>query len=836
MDRQHNVLERARDLRALRDSSVERLRDLYATQDRRQCEVLRLTATELLEMYSSRKTSPAAALAAYAARIRRIGARLGALAETCFHIEPALSVTSAGPSDTLPFKFPHGILAGIPISVKEEYIVTGTVSTCGLAWKAGDRPSGAHGALVALLVQQGALPIVRSNVPQLLMSSESDSFWGRAVNPWDAHRMPGGSSGGEGALLASQCSPLGIGTDIAGSVRIPALACGLVAFRPTPERVTCMGLASIGRPHTRAEEVEAGHSDSTGGEATCSGAPRDESEGFAVLAADDEAEGQNLVSGAPGPMARCVDDLALVMRCWLPDFSVRAPDGGRAVGLWDADPTVPHMPWDMDIYLGLSKPRYCPLGQPLPTRAPPAQAAAAWAGAPVQLSQPLSAHAPSFPPGPHEDPHTHSQQAPGVHYYNARHLHSHPPMGSAHAQAHGAPRSSIDGGVQLRVGYYTTDGWFEPAPACERAVHEAAAALQEAGHGVIPWDPRHHGVDLPRAALAYGVLVGADAIQEMRAALHGEAPNPLYRRFLALGRIPDAFGIRSAVAALFRAAGLHRWGDIIMATRRRSLLDAWEWHRQRETAKTALLRGMTAAGIDVLLSPGLGTPAWRHGQVDDLEWATSYAWLWNYLHLPAGVVPVTTVAPDEQRYYDDSELPAYQRDGIAAAAREALRDSTGLPVGVHLSGLRDEVVLRAMRELEGSLRRLREEGEAEARARRGSAGGGEAETTGGDDADAAGGRWDPRRGCPEARVRAAVATAQALGLTESASTGFVAKGGYRARVTMLVDGWFPLAVALTRGLAKSVGQACGCGRSHNPSQLQAHRQGGAAPTGRDHDS
>lgn len=75
--------------------------------------------------------------------------------------------------------------------------------------------------IVKTLKDAGAIPIVRSNVPQLLMLPESDNaLFGNAVNPWDPTRTPGGSSGGEGALIAARCSPLGVGTDIGGSIRI----------------------------------------------------------------------------------------------------------------------------------------------------------------------------------------------------------------------------------------------------------------------------------------------------------------------------------------------------------------------------------------------------------------------------------------------------------------------------------------------------------------------------------------------------------------------------------------------------------------------------------------
>jgi Asp-tRNA(Asn)/Glu-tRNA(Gln) amidotransferase A subunit family amidase len=263
-------------------------------------------------------------------------------------------------------------------------------------------------------------------------------------------------------------------------------------------------------------------------------------------------------------------------------------------------------------------------------------------------------------------------------------------------------------------------------------VLEAAAALAAAGHDVVPWDPAARaGVDLRAAALGYGALVGSDSIAEMKAATQGEALNrQLYGRFAAMARIPTALGIRRALGAALRALGYPRLADILHATRVLSMRDSWRWNAERKCAKDALVDGMRAAGLHALLSPGMGTPAWPHGAVANLEAATSYAWVWNYFHFPAGVVPVTTVREDECYY----EAPRSQQDCIARAAAAAMRGAMGLPVGVQLCGLpwQDELVLRAMRELEAAL-------DAQ-------------------DGGSAAGRWR-QRGCPEQRVQAAVAAA-----------------------------------------------------------------------------
>ncbi|KAK7688079.1 hypothetical protein QCA50_008449 [Cerrena zonata] len=92
--------------------------------------------------------------------------------------------------------------------------------------------------LVEILYELGAVPFVRTNVPQTLIWGEtSNHVFGRTTNPWNRYMTPGGSSGGEGALLALKGSPLGVGTDIGGSVRIPSAMCSLYTLRPSYERL-----------------------------------------------------------------------------------------------------------------------------------------------------------------------------------------------------------------------------------------------------------------------------------------------------------------------------------------------------------------------------------------------------------------------------------------------------------------------------------------------------------------------------------------------------------------------------------------------------------------------
>ncbi len=136
----------------------------------------------------------------------------------------------------------RGPLHGVPVTIKDNLDVEGLATTLGVKRRAGWVAS-RDAAVVAALRDLGAVVIGKSNVPQLLLSMEtSNRLHGATNHPLDAERVPGGSSGGEAALVAAGVSPLGIGTDIGGSVRIPSAWCGVVGLKPTDGRWSSRGV------------------------------------------------------------------------------------------------------------------------------------------------------------------------------------------------------------------------------------------------------------------------------------------------------------------------------------------------------------------------------------------------------------------------------------------------------------------------------------------------------------------------------------------------------------------------------------------------------------------
>jgi amidase len=132
---------------------------------------------------------------------------------------------------------PFGPLHGLPISLKDTFKIRGYDSSIGVAALCF-KPSTDNSALVEQLLSLGAVLYCKTNIPQTMMALDShNNIFGRVRNPAHKDLTPGGSSGGEGALICLHGSPLGIGTDVGGSIRIPALCNGLYGIKPSHGRV-----------------------------------------------------------------------------------------------------------------------------------------------------------------------------------------------------------------------------------------------------------------------------------------------------------------------------------------------------------------------------------------------------------------------------------------------------------------------------------------------------------------------------------------------------------------------------------------------------------------------
>jgi amidase len=202
-------------------------------------ELLQLSATGQAALIRQRKISSRELIAAHLEQIRRINPALNA-AVRVFEDEAVAEASTADAAIARGELI--GPLHGVPFTIKDSIELAGRVCTAGTLGRKAATPSQEDATLVHRLRSAGAIPIAKTNLPDLLFAFESDNLiFGATNNPYDSTRTSGGSSGGEAALIAACGSPLGLGSDAAGSVRLPAAFCGIAGIKPTSGRLPRTG-------------------------------------------------------------------------------------------------------------------------------------------------------------------------------------------------------------------------------------------------------------------------------------------------------------------------------------------------------------------------------------------------------------------------------------------------------------------------------------------------------------------------------------------------------------------------------------------------------------------
>ncbi|HEX8053647.1 MAG TPA: amidase [Thermoleophilaceae bacterium] len=233
---------------------------------------------ELAAAIRAGEVSSRDAVEAHIEQIERVNPRINAVVVERFaeaRAEAAAAderIAAAGPDEELP------PLLGVPCTIKESLSLAGLPQSAGVVARA-DRPCERSSTVVERILAAGAIPLGLTNTSELTLWVETENrLYGRTRNPYDSSRTAGGSSGGEGAAIGSGASPLGLGTDFAGSIRLPAFFNGVFGHKPS------VGLVPM-----------TGHYPAAGG----ASAP------FAVA----------------GPLARRAEDLIVVLR------AIAGPDG-----------------------------------------------------------------------------------------------------------------------------------------------------------------------------------------------------------------------------------------------------------------------------------------------------------------------------------------------------------------------------------------------------------------------------------------------------------------------------------------------------------------------------
>lgn len=255
-------------------------------------------AAELARLIAAGHVSASEAVNRHIERIEEVNPKINAVVWPMFDRARAEAVNADAAVKT---GASRGPLLGVPMTIKDQFQVEDAPSTWGLPSRAG-QVSKQDGPLVKRLRDAGAIVLGITNVPQLLIYHESDNpVYGTSKNPWNTARVPGGSSGGEGAIIAAGGSSLGLGADIGGSIRIPAHFCGVHGIKPTSRRLT-----GLDNPRFFDSGLEA-------------------------------------ILHQPGPLARHVDDLELAM-------SVLAAPGQGAF-----DYSIPPVAWPDPRQVDVSK-------------------------------------------------------------------------------------------------------------------------------------------------------------------------------------------------------------------------------------------------------------------------------------------------------------------------------------------------------------------------------------------------------------------------------------------------------------------------------------------------
>ncbi|WP_375463533.1 amidase [uncultured Methylobacterium sp.] len=196
------------------------------------------SAGDLAEAIRTRRLTSAEVVEAHLDRIAAVNPRLNAvvrLTAESARREAALADAALARGDRT------GPLHGVPVTIKDTLETAGVVCTGGTLGRASYVPR-TDATAVARLRAAGAIILGKTNVPELAGALETDNLvYGRTNNPYDLARTPGGSSGGEAAIVAACGSALGLGTDAGGSIRVPAHYCGLAALKPTSGRVPRTG-------------------------------------------------------------------------------------------------------------------------------------------------------------------------------------------------------------------------------------------------------------------------------------------------------------------------------------------------------------------------------------------------------------------------------------------------------------------------------------------------------------------------------------------------------------------------------------------------------------------
>lgn len=188
------------------------------------------SASDLAALVRAKEVSSREIVEAHLARIEEVNGYVNGITRV-------LESTALAAADAADSSEPTGPLHGVPFTIKENIDLEGTPTTQGVPALA-EAVADVDAPVVERMKAAGGIPLARTNLPEFgLRISTANPLYGRTMNPWDPSRVAGGSSGGEGASLATGMTPMGLGNDIGGSLRNPAYCNGIASLKPTTGRI-----------------------------------------------------------------------------------------------------------------------------------------------------------------------------------------------------------------------------------------------------------------------------------------------------------------------------------------------------------------------------------------------------------------------------------------------------------------------------------------------------------------------------------------------------------------------------------------------------------------------
>ena len=268
-------------------------------------------ATELARAIRERRLSPVEVVEAVLARIEAIEPRLNAY---CTVAADQARAAAREAERRVARDERLGPLHGVPVSFKDLTSTAGIRTTHGSRIFENNVPT-EDAAVVERVKAAGAIVLGKTNTPEFGCKGVTDNaIFGPTRNPWNLQMIPGGSSGGAAAAVAAGLGPLAEGTDLAGSIRIPAAACGVVGLKPSPGRVprhpAANGWSTLSVSGPLARTV------------------RDTALLFGAMCGPDERDPASLPSTGEDFLAACDEPLGRLRIAWSPDLGYAAVDPG----------------------------------------------------------------------------------------------------------------------------------------------------------------------------------------------------------------------------------------------------------------------------------------------------------------------------------------------------------------------------------------------------------------------------------------------------------------------------------------------------------------------------